>query len=405
MVMSDRWRMSPGLRRVSAALAVVALAIGGAKVASDHTMPGNGFSTMQTAAADPTGPTGGPSGGPGGMNGSQFQPPGLPPQMPDYQGGINQPPLDQNSGISIYNSGNPQAPQQVPGQQAGQQTQPGQQPAHGTQIPDYQTATPYTEGPGKANPDYQAPQQQSPQHPQQGQQPSQAPTQTEQPQEPTPTESPREEPNSKSEKDSTQEQERDEYKCLSNPPVMKFVSMKGQVHLRLAGGGGCENCKEEQPKEKPNDCGTKYVSNVGIRAAAEGVEGGKESIMIFYTDAARSAGTNSGAAILSADKPEELREFPATIAPDSKAAYDMWGEIACHAQASQLTSPSDPSKSLNDRLTSNRDSVFQQFLCHFYGAPKKFWDGPGGRYKESWNLEWARPAIGTFAFARSFCNP
>ena len=214
MVMSDRWRMSPGLRRVSAALAVVALAIGGAKVASDHTMPGNGFSTMQTAAADPTGPTGGPSGGPGGMNGSQFQPPGLPPQMPDYQGGINQPPLDQNSGISIYNSGNPQAPQQVPGQQAGQQTQPGQQPAHGTQIPDYQTATPYTEGPGKANPDYQAPQQQSPQHPQQGQQPSQAPTQTEQPQEPTPTESPREEPNSKSDKDSTQEQERDEYKCL-----------------------------------------------------------------------------------------------------------------------------------------------------------------------------------------------
>ncbi len=91
VVMSDRWRMSPGLRRTSAVVAIVALAIGGAKIASDHTMPGSGFSTVATVAADPTGgPTGGP-GGPGGMNGSQFQPPGLPPQMPDYQGGMNQP--------------------------------------------------------------------------------------------------------------------------------------------------------------------------------------------------------------------------------------------------------------------------------------------------------------------------
>ncbi|MGC7242930.1 hypothetical protein RA992_22645, partial [Mycobacteroides abscessus subsp. massiliense] len=90
--------------------------------------PGVGFSTVQTAAADPTGPTGGPSGGDGGMNGSQFQPPGLPPQMPDYQGGNNLPPLDQNSGISIYNSGAPQAGQQAGGQQSWQQAQQGQQP-------------------------------------------------------------------------------------------------------------------------------------------------------------------------------------------------------------------------------------------------------------------------------------
>ncbi|RIS79112.1 hypothetical protein [Mycobacteroides abscessus] len=183
MVMKDRWAMPVGLRRASALLAIVALAVGGAKVAGDHTLPGSGFSTVATVAADPSGPTGGP-GGDGGMNGSQFQPPGLPPQQPDYQGGINQPPLDQNSGISIYNSGNPQAPQQVPGQQAGQQPQQAQQPAHGTQIPDYQTATPYTQGPGKANPDYQAPQQQSPQQGQQPQQqqPSQVPTQQQQPQ-------------------------------------------------------------------------------------------------------------------------------------------------------------------------------------------------------------------------------
>ncbi|OLT78058.1 hypothetical protein BKG56_13800 [Mycobacteroides chelonae] len=113
------------------------------------------------ATADPTGPPG-PTGDPGGMNGGQFQPPGLPPQQPGYQGGINQPPLDQNNGISIYNTGAQGAPQQA-GQQGAQQSNPGQQPQRGTQIPDYQTATPYTQGPGKANPDYQAPQQNTPQ--------------------------------------------------------------------------------------------------------------------------------------------------------------------------------------------------------------------------------------------------
>ncbi|MEU9806007.1 hypothetical protein [Mycobacterium sp. NPDC050853] len=100
--------------------------------------------------------------------GSQFQPPQMPGQMPDYQGG-NQPPLNQDNGISIYNTGAQGAPQQ--GGQQGAQQQPGnQQPQHGSQIPDYQTATPYTQGPGQANPDYQAPQQNSPQ---QGQQPQQ----------------------------------------------------------------------------------------------------------------------------------------------------------------------------------------------------------------------------------------
>lgn len=184
MEISDRWRMSPALRRTSAVIAITALAIGGAKVTSDHTMPGSGFSTVATVAADPTGgPTGGP-GGPDGMNGGAFQPPGLPPQMPDYQGGINQPPLDQNSGISIYNTGSPGA-QQVPSQQGAQQPQQAQQPQHGSQIPDYQTATPYTQGPGKANPDYQAPQQgNQAQQPQQGQQPQQQqqPDQQQQPQ-------------------------------------------------------------------------------------------------------------------------------------------------------------------------------------------------------------------------------
>ncbi|WP_078293187.1 hypothetical protein [Mycobacterium sp. D16R24] len=189
MAMSDRWRMPSGLRRTSAVVAVVALVIAGAKVASDYTMPGSGFSTVQTAAAEPTGPPG-PTGGPGMDGGQQFQPPQMPSSMPDYQGGNNQPPLNQDNGVSIYNTGSPGA-QQVPGQQAGQQPQQAQQPAHGTQPPNYQTATPYTQGPGQANPDYHAPQQNSPQQPQQDsqqqqpqQQPSQAPTQTQQPEQP-----------------------------------------------------------------------------------------------------------------------------------------------------------------------------------------------------------------------------
>ncbi|SKG62381.1 Uncharacterised protein [Mycobacteroides abscessus subsp. massiliense] len=86
MVMKDHWRFSAYLRGVLAVTAVGALLVGGVKVISDYTTPGSGFSIIATGAADPTGPTGGPGSGPGGMNGSQFQPPGLPPQMPDYQG-------------------------------------------------------------------------------------------------------------------------------------------------------------------------------------------------------------------------------------------------------------------------------------------------------------------------------
>ncbi|SKG13992.1 Uncharacterised protein [Mycobacteroides abscessus subsp. bolletii] len=237
VVMKDRWQMWPGLRRTSAVVAIAALAIGGAKITSDHTMPGSGFSTVATVAADPTGPTGGPGGGPGGMNGSQFQPPGLPPQQPDYQGGINQPPLDQNNGISIYNSGNPQAPQQVPGQQGAQQPQQSwDQPAHGTQIPDYSTAPGYTQGPGKPNPDYQAPQQQSPQQGQQPQQPrqqqpSQAPTQNQQPEQP------------QNKQDDTTQQLNDQQrqqKCqaamlkMGNPAAAALVNVGGTIE----GGGG-----------------------------------------------------------------------------------------------------------------------------------------------------------------------
>ncbi|WP_109556885.1 hypothetical protein [Mycobacteroides abscessus] len=170
------------VRTALVAVAVIAVGAAGAQVASNYTTPGSGFSTLATVGAEPTGPPG-PTGGMTDGGGSQFQPPGQPPSMPDYQGGNNLPPLDQNSGISIYNSGAPQAGQQAGGQQGGQPQQGWDQPAHGTQPPNYSTAPGYTQGPGKPNPDYQAPQQNSPQQGQQ-QQPSQAPSQTQQPEQP-----------------------------------------------------------------------------------------------------------------------------------------------------------------------------------------------------------------------------
>ncbi|MGC7194376.1 hypothetical protein RA997_22780, partial [Mycobacteroides abscessus subsp. abscessus] len=123
--------------------------------------------------------------------------------MPDYQGGINQPALDQNGSISIYNTQAPSVSnngvQGSSGQQGPQQS--WDQPAHGTQIPDYQNAAPYTQGPGRPNPDFnpgsdagsqggqsnqgaqqpvQQPQQASQQPTQQdaGQQPNQSPDQS-----------------------------------------------------------------------------------------------------------------------------------------------------------------------------------------------------------------------------------
>jgi hypothetical protein len=177
---SRKARIPTGLRRALATVAISAVAVAGWQLNS--TVPsGIGVMGLPGATADPTGPPG-PTGGLESGGGSQFQPPGLPPQQPDYQGGINQPPLDQNNGISIYNTGAQGAPQQA-GQQSAQQGNPGQQPQHGNQIPNYQTATPYTQGPGQSNPDYHAPQQGSQQQaPQQGQQQQPSQQQEQQPQ-------------------------------------------------------------------------------------------------------------------------------------------------------------------------------------------------------------------------------
>ncbi|SHT82066.1 Uncharacterised protein [Mycobacteroides abscessus subsp. bolletii] len=58
MVMKDRWTTPAGLRRVSALVGIVTLVAGGAKIVDGHTLPGSGFSTIATVAAEPTGPPG-----------------------------------------------------------------------------------------------------------------------------------------------------------------------------------------------------------------------------------------------------------------------------------------------------------------------------------------------------------
>lgn len=124
------------------------------------------------ASADPCGDRcGGGGNGQGsyGPNASQFQPPQMPGQQPDYQGGINQPPLDQNSGISIYNQ-NPAQGGMQQSQNLGPQMS-GQHAAHGDPLPNYGPWQPDAQPPAQA-PAQQAPVQQVPQAPQQ---PAQAP--------------------------------------------------------------------------------------------------------------------------------------------------------------------------------------------------------------------------------------
>ncbi len=77
---------------------------------------------------------GNPSGPPGG--GTEFIPPSMP-AMPSYDPGRGQPPLDQNNGISIYNSAAPQPNQAAQPSQAPVQNQDGtyNRAANGEQQP------------------------------------------------------------------------------------------------------------------------------------------------------------------------------------------------------------------------------------------------------------------------------
>nr|WP_313879834.1 hypothetical protein [Mycobacteroides abscessus] len=115
--MASRFRV---LCRISSVGAVVAAAIAVPVIAPE---PDTGTSpVLAIARADCPPDCGGgpgnggtPSGPPGG--GTEFVPPSMP-AIPSYEPGRGQPPLDQNNGISIYNSAAPQP------SQAAQPTQP-----------------------------------------------------------------------------------------------------------------------------------------------------------------------------------------------------------------------------------------------------------------------------------------
>lgn len=391
--------ISPRTRRLLAVPSLLAVVIaGGIVTANDNTSnrsltPG----LLPGATAEPTGP-GGPTGpGSPGMPGGQFQPPGMP-SAPSGYGGGSYPGPNQSNGIDINNSAEQLAPQQNP-EASNPAQQPRQQPVNGTQPPDYDRVPERTAPP---TPEQQQPSTQS------------APTQSAQPREsgaPTPSapstvertaQRPRDEQGSQQEQNSS----RDNYRCLNTSSAVKYFSARGPVTIELVDGTGCDNCDFEKPRENPNNCSSSYSTGVAVRPATPGAEGGLESIMIFYTQKARVSGMGSGIAILAAGTPEQLAEFPAKIAQGAEDAAQMWTEVMCHAQASQIRSPSDVTKTVYDRLAENRDSTFQQFLCHFYGAPKKVYDGPGGINKPSWNVEWARAAKGTaeFVFQRHPCN-
>lgn len=113
------------LRRVAGATAVLAVLVAaiGVPVMSPQPNPGtNPVLAIARADCPPDcggGPGNGgtPTGPPGG--GTEFIPPSIP-AMPSYEPGRGQPPLDQNNGISIYNSAAPQHSQPAQPNQAAQ---------------------------------------------------------------------------------------------------------------------------------------------------------------------------------------------------------------------------------------------------------------------------------------------
>ncbi|TDZ42798.1 hypothetical protein [Mycobacteroides franklinii] len=175
-----RWANTPGgpggstpIGQIYASAGVLALIMFSATAFGMATLASYLPATANVASADPCGDRcGGGGNGQGsyGPDAGNFRPPQVPGQMPDYQGGINQPPLDQNGGVSIYNpSAGQGGPQQAP-QNMGPQMS-GQHAAHGEALPNYGPWQPDAQLPG------QAPVQQAPQPVQQApaQQPAQVP--------------------------------------------------------------------------------------------------------------------------------------------------------------------------------------------------------------------------------------
>lgn len=143
------------LRHASGAGAVVAMVAAAVAVpiAAPQPAPGAGRMIIAIARADcppDCGPGGGgtPSGPPGG--GTEFVPPSMP-ATPSYEPGRGQPSLDQNSGISIYNSSPPQPSQASQPDQQPVQNQDGtynraangeQQPVNYSKAPENQQVNP-----------------------------------------------------------------------------------------------------------------------------------------------------------------------------------------------------------------------------------------------------------------------
>ncbi|WP_237082895.1 hypothetical protein [Mycobacteroides abscessus] len=235
-------------------------------------------------------------GGPGGLDGPPgggqiFQPPSQGgPQMPDYQSGMNQPPLDQNNSISIYNTQVPSVSQNgSSGYQSSQGPQQGwDQPAHGTQMPDYQNATPYTQGPGKPNPDFPGnqPAQQGGQpntgnqgaQPHQGvQQPQQGNQGVQQPQQQPAQEQPQQNPDSQRVEDLTRQlqeqqqqstQDRQRIDDLTKQLDQQKQQQNNNQKLPHLPEQGKDKKKDQQDQDRDNQSGNNDLAALLLGAAS-----------------------------------------------------------------------------------------------------------------------------------------
>lgn len=403
--MVKRMRVPRGLQRAMAATAGMAVLVAGVVVINRDTPGEAGLSALPGATGQPapTGPTGGGSGGSGNGPAFPMQPPDMPSGPPNGYNSGSYPEPDQGNGISIYNSGAPQSPSGQGGSQQAPNYPQQLQPANGTQPPDYdaplQTPQPQIS-------------QQMPSQP--AQSPATQPTSPQQSPSGQRETEPQTPPSEQQQPDN--QQQTNEHRCNGPGGVApsSFTAHGSPIRLQLTAigfkqdpapvGGCCDQQKAKQDRtDKRDPCTHEYVVSVTDFPATPGAEGGLESIHVVPTLYARAMGLASPLQLLAIDKPEDLTSFPGNLVAGASDASKMWNEATCVALQTDLADL-DHSQQLFNKFMKD-DSVFQQFLCHFFGAGKKFWDWEGGIGKESWNFEPARPAIGTADCALKKCNP
>lgn len=145
--------------------------------------------------------------------------------------------------------------------------------------------------------------------------------------------------------------------------------------------------------------GGTFVS--GVEFVGSG-EDGMRSLRVYPTLLSRVEGFMTNPALLLVNNANDLRIMaiaekvtPLGLGSPAFGAWDAWNswnEVKAHAKRIGL-----------DEKVYDTNSMFQQFLCHWIGATK--WPGEEGMLKESWNLEPARPEIGTLECARQKANP